>query len=267
MPCAVDGCTVKYPTYGKEIGERPSHCAHHGAPLGMTNVKDKKCIIDGCQVRPNYGEIDGPAKYCMTHGVPLGMVDVKHKKCIVDGCGSRIWGNLPDGFPKLCLGCFDFQNPGHPRVKKHKIKETFLIKQLNMALPEYEFIWDRIVINECKILNRPDAMHRGVHRICIVECDESPHNTTSQTSQYGTTCEQVRNTNLFIAGGYVPIHFFRFDTDTSPKAIVVSEIGIVSKGPGWDQKFNKLINDVRTFFEWDAMNPLGDEPSHIINYY
>jgi hypothetical protein len=84
--CIVDGCQ-KNPCYGANEGMRATHCASHGKALCMKNVVSTTCIADGCQKQPSYGaDSNKPATHCAAHGKPLGMTDVSNRKCIADGC-------------------------------------------------------------------------------------------------------------------------------------------------------------------------------------
>ena len=45
------------------------------------------CSVDGCKKQPNFGNPEtGKATHCAAHGKPLGLVDVKNKRCAIDGC-------------------------------------------------------------------------------------------------------------------------------------------------------------------------------------
>ena len=81
--CIYDGCN-NWTGYNFE-GLKALYCSVHKKE-GMVNVKDKKCIHEGCRTRPTFnteGEANG--LYCATHKKE-GMVDVKHKTCINEGC-------------------------------------------------------------------------------------------------------------------------------------------------------------------------------------
>jgi hypothetical protein len=52
----------------------------------MVNIKDKKCMEEGCDKIPNFnyeGETKG--KFCKKHKHD-GMIDIKHRKCEIQGC-------------------------------------------------------------------------------------------------------------------------------------------------------------------------------------
>ena len=87
--CIHDGCEVKYPCYNKEGESKGLYCDEHKLD-GMVDVKNKKCIYDGCKVRPAYNN-DGETKalYCAKHKLK-GMVNIaaRNKKCIQHGCDT-----------------------------------------------------------------------------------------------------------------------------------------------------------------------------------
>jgi hypothetical protein len=82
--CIHNGC-LKQPSYGFENEKTALYCKTHKLEL-MIDVISKRCIHDGCSIQPTYGfENETNASYCVAHKLE-GMIDVKHKRCIYDGC-------------------------------------------------------------------------------------------------------------------------------------------------------------------------------------
>ena len=64
------------------------YCTQH-APDGMVNVKDRKCIVEGCSKQPSFGVVGTRnAEFCAQHARD-GMVNVKDRMCTTEGCGKR----------------------------------------------------------------------------------------------------------------------------------------------------------------------------------
>ena len=83
--CKVCGICACFNMEGEKNG---LYCNEHKL-AGMVDVKHKRCIYEGCKIRPNFnveGETEG--LYCNTHK-QVGMIDVKHKRCIYEGCKTR----------------------------------------------------------------------------------------------------------------------------------------------------------------------------------
>lgn len=121
--CAAPSCR-KFASHGAMHGAcRKTHCAEHGALLGLVDVKHRICTAPGCATVATYGESDpmesagqptaearpdkGGARamaaaaaeaaeaadrvptHCASHGQPLGLVDVQNPRCQHDGCNVR----------------------------------------------------------------------------------------------------------------------------------------------------------------------------------
>ena len=64
------------------------YCATHKKE-GMVNVINKRCLSEGCKIRPSFnteGQLRGI--YCATHKKE-GMIDVKNKRCLSEGCNKQ----------------------------------------------------------------------------------------------------------------------------------------------------------------------------------
>ena len=91
---------MKQPSFGLP-GTRACRCAAHATP-GMVDVVSKKCGVDGCAKRPNFGPRSGerPSR-CVLHAEP-GMVDLVHKRCEAAGCGKQPTYGTPGGRRQFC---------------------------------------------------------------------------------------------------------------------------------------------------------------------
>lgn len=104
--CTEPGC-AKFASHGTGVGARRTHCAEHGAPLGLVDVKHRICLADGCATVATYGvpeaeaaaaaaaigavaaPLEVVATHCSLHGTPLGLVDVQNPRCSTSGCNVR----------------------------------------------------------------------------------------------------------------------------------------------------------------------------------
>jgi plastocyanin len=85
--CIHEGCTTR-PNFNKSGESKGLYCSLHKQD-GMVNVKDPTCIHEGCTTRPVFN-ISGESKglYCSLHKQD-DMVDVKNQKCIYKGCTKQ----------------------------------------------------------------------------------------------------------------------------------------------------------------------------------
>lgn len=98
----------------------------------------------------------------------------------------------------LCTYC----NPN--KTKKIKTKEEN-IKQL-LIDNNFDFIHDKMVINDCCLKYRPDFLFDCISYYLILEVDENAH------SQYDNDCEIIRMNNIIISLG-LPCKFIRYNPD------------------------------------------------------
>lgn len=87
-PTCNTGPIFNFPQY---VGQG-RYCKEHAKP-GMIDVKNKKCGIDGCKIRPHFnypGEKKG--ERCLVHSLP-GMVNVVSARC--KECDSLASFNFP----------------------------------------------------------------------------------------------------------------------------------------------------------------------------
>ena len=98
----------------------------------------------------------------------------------------------------LCTYC----NPN--KTKRSKTKEEN-IKQL-LINNNFDFIHDKMVINDCCLKYRPDFLFDCISYYLILEVDENAH------SQYDNDCEIIRMNNIIISLG-LPCKFIRYNPD------------------------------------------------------
>jgi len=169
---------------------------------GMVDVKNKKCIHEGCKKQPNYN-VEGETKglYCFPHKKD-GMVDVKNKKCKTYLCLTRVEEKY-DGY---CLRCFIHLFPDKPVSRNYKTKEFAVFEYVKTHFPNYNWISDKIISRGCS-KRRPDILLDLGHQVIIVEVDENHH------IDYDCSCENKRIMELSQDVGHRPIVFIRFNPD------------------------------------------------------
>ena len=119
--CIHEGCRT-IPVYNNDGEKKALYCAVHKLE-GMVDVKNKTCIHEGCKKQPLYNN-DGEKKalYCAVHKLE-GMVDVKNKTCIHEGCKKQpLYNN--DG-EKKALYCAVHKLEGMVDVN-HKTCKSYL---------------------------------------------------------------------------------------------------------------------------------------------
>jgi hypothetical protein len=85
--CIYEGC-ITLPIYNYDGELKKIYCFDHKLD-GMVNIKDKKCIYEECKTLPSYNyKGEIKALYCVEHKLD-GMSDIKNKKCIYEGCKIR----------------------------------------------------------------------------------------------------------------------------------------------------------------------------------
>ena len=89
--CDVDGCNIQL--YYNLPGLNPSHCKKHALPA-MIDVRSKICKSEGCNTHASYNLPGLKAIYCKEHALKH-MTDVKNRKCNAQGCNIQPYFNLP----------------------------------------------------------------------------------------------------------------------------------------------------------------------------
>jgi len=129
IECIVPGCDI-FPCFNFP-GMSGHYCRHHSKE-GMIDVRNKKCLEEGCNIRCffNYpGNLTGV--YCCRHAKE-GMINVRAKKCNVEGCITAPSFNFAG--KKCGLRCKkhalpDMINVTHHRDKIRKINEMEKLKK------------------------------------------------------------------------------------------------------------------------------------------
>jgi hypothetical protein len=77
--CIEDNCTT-YPVFNMLGTSKGIFCAKHKLN-GMVNVKDKRCIIYGCDTISNYGYCGQSSTHCAKHKEKLMFIKPK-RTCV-----------------------------------------------------------------------------------------------------------------------------------------------------------------------------------------
>ena len=104
-PCCTTSPVFNYPQ-NEGSGK---YCKHHALP-GMVDVKNRKCNVEGCRIRPHYNWHDqNKGVFCFEHKLD-GMTNVLSDKCKNEGCESIPSFNFPG--EKKRLYCAKHLKPG-----------------------------------------------------------------------------------------------------------------------------------------------------------
>ena len=130
--------------------------------------------------------------------------------CNNDWCGAR----KQTKYQGFCYVCF-VSNPefkDHEIVRNYKNKERAVADFVNNLDETNDLTWvhDKMIEGGCS-KRRPDLLVDMGSHIVIVEVDEQQH------ADYDTTCDQVRNMNLWEDLQCRPIVFIRFNPDKYTK--------------------------------------------------
>ena len=140
------------------------------------------------------------------------MINVVSKRCKFPDCDTVVHNEKYDNY---CLRCFTNLFPDHPKIPTNYLtKEITLRKIIKEKLPDYEFIFNKIIDqsidpggeNDCP--NRvPDIFIDLFTHIIIMENDENQHNNREQI------CEDKRSMILFQNCANRPMVILRFNPD------------------------------------------------------
>ena len=168
----------------------------------MDNVKNKRCIENGCIKQPIYnfvGETKG--LYCAIHKKE-GMDNVKSKRCKSEWCNTFV----KEKYEGYCLYCFMNLFPDKPVTRNYKTKEFSVVEYVKTTFPNVDWVTDKTVIGGCS-KRRPDLLLDLGYQVLIVEVDENQH------TDYYCSCENKRLMELSQDLGHRPIIFIRFNPD------------------------------------------------------
>ena len=198
--CIQEGCIVK-PCFNWDTEKDPIYCSTHKKD-GMIDVTHKRCIQEGCIVRPVFNlETEKKAIYCYTHKKD-GMINVVDKTCKSNWCNTTV-KNKYEGY---CLRCFIHTFPDKPVSRNYKTKEKSVVDYVLQKYQNFTWYSDKKISNGCS-RRRPDLLADFGYFVIIVEIDENQHTT------YDNSCENKRLMELSQDVGHRPIVFIRFNPD------------------------------------------------------
>jgi len=152
--CIYDGCQTKA-SYNNE-GSPPIFCSIH-RKKDMVELKNKKCKFNGCKTRPNYNFEGYSPNYCVLHKTD-GMIDVSNKKCINDGCKHQASFNY---IGEKALYCSIHKKENMLDVKNKKCVHV----DCN-TIPNYNYIGEKALY--CSI-HKKENMVDVTHKKCKSE--------------------------------------------------------------------------------------------------
>jgi hypothetical protein len=164
--------------------------------------KYKTCIEPGCKILPVFNiEGEKTALYCSTHKKE-GMVNIISKTCKSEWCYTQPT-NKYEGY---CLFCYVNLFPDKPIIQNYKTKEKNVVDTVIKMFPNFTWVSDKKVQNDCS-RRRPDLLLDMGSHIIIVEIDENAH------TNYVHSCENKRLIELSQDLGHRAIVFIRFNPD------------------------------------------------------
>jgi hypothetical protein len=147
-------------TEGTKIGR---FCSAH-KENGMINVKDKRCLTEGCSQRPSFNILGGKPLYCGSHRLE-NMVNVMTKFCEHEGCLITPVYNTPD--KKSGRFCATHKEPNMINVVNNLCNN----EECNNA-PSYGMVGERPTY--CA-LHKLEGMVDVKHKRCVYDgCDKTP---------------------------------------------------------------------------------------------
>lgn len=195
-------------TYGSVIDRKLTHCSDHGKPLGLVNIKTKKCINKDCTNLCMFGYKGYSPEYCSIHMLPRMVYNPTSyekeddKKC--DICLNSIHYN-----ETRCSYC-QTELKIEKEVFKKKENE---IKEL-LELNNVSFVYDKIVYKGCSSF-RPDFFIQTKWGTIVLEVDEHQH-----MRHYNTDCELTRMKQIFYDTGEMYLLFIRYNPDNYDGKII-----------------------------------------------
>ena len=160
--CVFPGCSMS-----GSYGEKRDKCVTHKAEGDILHTRT--CVVPECAKQPSFG-VEGSGEYthCSEHGKPLGLVDVKNAKCMSEGCSkNKSFGKMEDG---IRMWCVDHKTDGDINLVETKCVMLCCEKKENASQvkyfhPEYnnktsEFFGKRICCFGSRILVE-DAIMSG----------------------------------------------------------------------------------------------------------
>lgn len=221
-----DKCNICNPSY--------LHCEH-----GITKYLCKLC---------------GGSAWCFHEKYKSRCID-----CKISGCGgsSLCITTLCEGLKNKkykghCLRCFIHLFPDEPVTCNYKTKETSVVKYLMEQFPDFTWIWDKKVQDECS-KKLPDLFLDLGFQVLIVEIDENGHDG------YDNMCENKRVMELSKDVEHRPIVLIRFNpdgyTDKNEKKIpscwCINKQGVcvVRYQRAWEERLAFLQNQIQYWID------------------
>ena len=210
----------------------------------MVDVKNKRCIYEGCQKHPVYNVLGKKRPlYCASHKTD-GMVNVIHPSCKSDWCQTLV----TQKYEGYCLFCYIRIFPDKPVSRNYKTKERAVAEHIIAVFPNLLWILDKRIAGGCS-RRRPDILLDLDHQVVIVEIDENQH------KDYDSSCETKRMMELSLDLDCKPVVFIRFNPDdylsngrniTSCWAINGNGLCVVkkSKRDEWTQRLQALEEQI-----------------------
>jgi putative hemolysin len=98
--CISEGCGSLNPAFDV-VGGKGRFCAKHKT-AGMVDVKSKQCEYSDCTTKPVFGNIGGKVQFCVNHKT-ADMVDLRNKQCAYTDCTTRPQFGIKGGKATFCV--------------------------------------------------------------------------------------------------------------------------------------------------------------------
>ena len=256
-------CGQKQPSFNFEGESKAVYCSECKKP-GMIDIKHKKCF---CGTRTSYGIPHNLPVCCSMHKT-VSMISKPRSRCLKRGCKNIAeYGiNRPihcdehknindinlverlcvkcgkidvlDKF-NLCINFCNTEEEYEKYKKRQKLKESVVYSYLKEKIVIQPTLFDKIIVNDCGILNRPDIVYELKTHVVIIEIDENQHK-----SSYCDIGEVNRIKNIFtVYGGEMPVVFIRYNPDN------FKVVGKVVKVPK-TKRLDVLVRWVKKSFDY-----------------
>jgi hypothetical protein len=100
--CIFEGCD-KQPVYGIKDTKDAIYCVTHKSTEHV-DLKNKRCIFEGCNTRASYGYLFNTLIHCATHKSKLEYIAHKlHPRCSIEPCAELpTFSESNNNYPKRC---------------------------------------------------------------------------------------------------------------------------------------------------------------------
>jgi hypothetical protein len=218
------------------IGETKAICCVTCKDYGMVDIKNKRCKYPSCNTRASYGIPKNIPIRCSTHkeegmiSRPRAICSKRTCKEIAEygiirpiHCDVHKSSNDINLVERKCIKCgkidvlrgdicvnFCSKEEQNLKYKKHqKLKESVVCNYLQENIKDIEpSSFDKTIVNDCDIKNRPDIVYEVKTHVVVIEIDEGQH------KGYCPEGEVNRMKNIYTAyGGEMPVVFVRYNPD------------------------------------------------------